>query len=242
MNILKNILRKILILFHLDITKNLKYDRLTTTILKKYLKRDFNCVDVGCHKGEILDLMLKHAPEGTHYGFEPIPNFYNELNKKYKNKAQIFPYALSENNGKTTFQLVKNAPAYSGIKRRRYDIKNPNIEEIKVEMKRLDEVIPLNIPIHFMKIDVEGGEFGVLKGAKNLLKQYQPKILFECGKGASDYYGTTPSDLYNFIKNEIGLDIFILHSFIKNKQPLTEEGFSYYFNTNKEYYFIASKE
>ncbi len=242
MNILKNILRKTLIFFHLDITKNLKYDRLTTIILKKYLKRDFNCIGVGCHKGEILDLMLKHAPGGTHYGFEPIPNFYHELNKKYKNKAQIFPYALSENNGKTTFQLVKNAPAYSGIKRRRYDIKNPNIEEIEVEMKRLDEVVPLNTPIHFMKIDVEGGEFGVLKGAKNLLKQYQPKILFECGKGASDYYGTTPSDLYHFIKNEIGLNIYILQSFIKNKQPLTEEGFSHYFNTNKEYYFIASRE
>jgi FkbM family methyltransferase len=76
------------------------------------------------------------------------------LTRKYKNKALIFPYALSDNDGYSTFQLVKNAPAYSGIKKRKYDISNPEIEEIKVELKTLDEVVPLNEKIHFIKIDL----------------------------------------------------------------------------------------
>ncbi|MDR0970130.1 MAG: FkbM family methyltransferase [Lentimicrobiaceae bacterium] len=240
MSIIKDTLREVFISLHLDLTKNLKYDRLTRIILKKYVKRNNNCIDVGCHKGEILDLMLDSAPEGKHYAFEPIPYLFNELKNKYEHKAAIFPYALSDNSGETTFQLVKNAPAYSGIKKRRYDITNPVIEEIKVNLKTLDEMIPLNEEIHFIKIDVEGGEFGVLKGAKNLLKRNKPIIIFECGKGASDYYGTSPLDLYNFISNEIGLKIYTLQSFIKNKQPIKEFEFERYFNTNEEYYFIAA--
>ncbi|HPW65549.1 MAG TPA: FkbM family methyltransferase [Salinivirgaceae bacterium] len=243
MSIIKNTIREILIFLHLDLTKNLKYDRLTKKILKKHLKRDSNCIDVGCHKGEILDLMLCYAPDGKHYAFEPIPYLFNNLKTKYKNKkVEIFPYALSDNSGESTFQLVKNAPAYSGIKKRRYDISNPDIEEIKVTLKTLDEIIPADEQIHLIKIDVEGGEFGVLKGAKDLLKKNKPTIIFECGKGGSDYYGTTPNDLYDFISNEIGLKIYTLQSFVKNKQPIDKAGFERYFNTNKEYYFIANAD
>lgn len=49
MSILKDIIREILISLHLDLTKNLKYDRLTRKIFKKYIKKDNNCIDVGCH-------------------------------------------------------------------------------------------------------------------------------------------------------------------------------------------------
>jgi len=241
MTLIKEILRKILILSHLDVTKNIKYDRLTLKILKNSLEKNFNCIDIGCHRGEILNLMLKYSPKGKHYAFEPIPYLFKELEIRFKNKAFIFPYALSNKSGITTFQFVKNAPAYSGIRKRRYDIKNVEIEEIEVEMKALDEVLPLDEKINFIKIDVEGGEFDVLKGAKNLLIKNKPIILFECGKGASDYYGTTPADLFDFFVNEIGLFIYTLNDYIKREKPLSISKFIYYFDSNCEYYFIASK-
>jgi len=240
MRIIKAILREVFISLHLDLTKNLKYDRLTRKILKKYLKKDYNCIDVGCHKGEILDLILKYSPEGEHYAFEPIPYLYEELERKYKNRAKVFSCALSDNDGETTFQHVKNAPAYSGIKKRRYDIANPEIEEIKVELKRLDGLIPSSKKIHFIKIDVEGGEFGVIKGAKKLLKGNRIVVLFECGKGACDYYGTAPVELYNFITDEVGMKIYTLNAYLKNKNPLSVNEFTNYFDTNAEYYFVAA--
>jgi len=238
---IKDILRKILIFLHVDLTKNLQYDRLTKAIMKKTIQKTHNCIDIGCHKGEILDVILTCSPEGKHYAFEPIPYLFAELEKKYKHKASIFPYALSENGGFSTFQLVKNAPAYSGLKQRRYDISNPEIEEIEVEIKTLDELIPWDEEIHFIKIDVEGGEFGVLKGAKKLLTKNKPTILFECGKGASDYYGTDPLELYDFIADEVGLKIHTLKSYIKGNLPLTKIEFEKCFNTNAEYYFVAAQ-
>lgn len=240
MNI-KDIIREALILFHLDLTKNLKYDRLTKAIMRKHIKSNSNCVDVGCHKGEILNLMLKFSPKGNHYAFEPIPYLYNDIKLKFEGKAHIYPYALSNVNGKTTFQLVRNAPAYSGIKQRKYAIKNPEIEEIEVEMKTLDDVISLKEKIDFIKIDVEGGEFEVLKGARNTLSKNKPITLFECGKGASDYYGTKPEDIFNFITHEVGLKIYTLNSFLKNKNAIKANEFVEFFNSNEEYYFVAAK-
>lgn len=184
--------------------------------------------------------MLGQSPKGKHIGFEPIPYLFNNLVSKFKGRATIYPYALSEEAGSSTFQLVKNAPAYSGLKKRRYDIDNPDIEEINVEVKTLDSLIPEDQKVDFIKIDVEGGELGVLKGAKNLLKKNQPKILFECGKGASEFYGNSPKEIYSYISDEIGLQLFTLKAFIKSQQALNLEQFESHYQSNSEYYFIAA--
>ncbi len=238
---IKNLLRFILVFIHLDVTKNLKYDRLTKIIMRRLLSDNSNCIDVGCHKGEILESILKYSPRGHHYAFEPIPYLFNQLEKKYKNKALIYPYAISDKAGKSSFQFVKNAPAYSGIKKRKYDIAKPDIEKLEVELRTLDEVIPKNTKIDFIKIDVEGGEYDVLKGAKRLLKKSHPVVVFEYGMGASDYYGINPADLYKYITEEVGLNISMLKSYIRNKKPLTLNDFVQHYNTNDEYYFVAYK-
>jgi len=184
--------------------------------------------------------MLKYAPNGKHFAFEPIPYLFRELENNYKTNANLFPFALSNKEGESSFQLVKNAPAYSGIKKRRYDISNPEIEEIKVELKKLDDIVPQEDKISLIKIDVEGGEFDVLKGAIKILKRDKPIIIFECGKGASDFYGTNPKELYSFITSEIGMNIFTLQSFINKNKALNNDQFVEYFDNNKEYYFVAN--
>lgn len=237
---IKDLTRETLMFFHLDLTQNLKYDRLTKVIIKQHLKPDSNCIDVGCHKGEILDMMLKCAPKGHHFAFEPIPYLYNTLAQKFKDLATIYPYALADEKGATSFNLVKNAPAYSGLKQRHYDIENPEIEVINVEVETLDGLLG-DAKIDFIKIDVEGGEFGVLKGARNLLKNNLPTILFECGKGASDYYGTHPADIFSYLTEETGLRVFTLDAFIKNGKALSLNEFVDCFDNAKEYYYVASK-
>lgn len=236
---IKKIIRDTLNVLHLDLTKNLKYDRLTKIILKRELKPNSNCIDIGCHKGEILEMMLRYSENGSHFCFEPLPYLYNKLvNKNYN--ATIHNYALSDKNGKSTFQFVKNAPAYSGLKRRSYDVKNPIIEEIDIELKRLDDVIPKGLNIDFIKIDVEGAEYEVLKGGVNLLKTNKPTIIFEFGKGASDYYGTTSTDIYNFLCEEIELKIYSLSEYINGGNHYSLEEFEKCYNTGSDYYFIAS--
>lgn len=231
-------MRGLLNLLKLDLTKNLEYDRLTKEVINKVVKQNSICVDVGCHKGEILELILKNAPRAQHYAFEPIPYYYEKLKKKYGNKCIILNYALSDKEGVSEFQFVKNAPAFSGIRKRKYNVETPEIETIQVELKKLDNVIPGNIKIDLIKIDVEGAEFQVMKGAEYILIKNKPVIIFECGIGASDYYDTIPEDVFDFLYTS-GFHISLLKDFINNKSFLNKSQFIEVYNKNKEYYFVA---
>ena len=238
---IKQLIKKILIALRIDLTKNIHYDRLTLMILDKVLEKDSNCIDIGCHKGEILEEILKRSPGGEHYGFEPIPAFYEELKAKFNSpRIKFFDIALSNNTGKTTFNFVVDAPAYSGLKKRDYAIKEPTIEQIKVKLDKLDNVLPEAYQVTLIKLDVEGAEFNVLLGAEKTLLSKKPVIIFEFGLGASDHYDVTPEAFYQFLSGKCGYGIFLLKDFLKNGAPLTEEKFADIYNKNSEYYFVAT--
>lgn len=234
----KDKVRKLFNYLHLDITKNLKYDRLTQRIIQEELHPRANCIDVGCHKGEILDTLLQASPKGKHFGFEPIPSLYKSLEESYKNKATIYPYALSNEEGETSFNFVKNAPAYSGIKQRSYKTKSPEIEKIQVQKKTLDSVIPADLIIDFIKVDVEGGEFDVLKGAERILSNYHPLLVFEFGNGASEYYKAKPAEFFDYLKR-FGYQLYTLDRFVDKKDSLTKKEFKETYKTGSDYYFVA---
>lgn len=236
---IKRLLKKGLSQLHIDLTRNMHYDRLTWQIMDRTIKPGSNCIDIGCHKGEVLERMVKLSPTGTHFAFEPIPVYFQKLRSRFNGNVSIYPYALSGSNGDAEFQFVKNAPAYSGLKMREYNIKNPDIEAITVEKKRLDDIIPEALSIHFIKLDVEGGEFDVLQGARRLLETQKPVVVFECGLGASEYYGTRPEDLYAYLVSELGFKISLLKDFILNKPALEKEKFLNVYRTAEEYYFVA---
>jgi len=219
----------------------MQYDRLTKIIMKEELHATSNCLDIGCHEGEMLDIMLEFAPQGKHLAFEPIPYLYDKLEKRYNGNTSVHQLALSNNNGEVEFNVVKNAPAFSGLKKRSYQVSNPDIEKIKVKTQKLDDLLPADAKVDFVKIDVEGGEYDVLLGAVNTFKRCQPVLIFEFGLGASDYYGTTPDQLHDLIVNQIGLKIYTLENFIAKSAPLTLEKFSSLYAENSEYYFVAKK-
>jgi FkbM family methyltransferase len=241
---LKEILRKILIALHIDATQNLRYDRLTDKIIVNHLQADSNCVDVGCHKGEILERMLQCSPSGHHFAFEPLPDLYASLQSRFGSKAEIFPYALSDMSGdKITFNRVKNAPAYSGLRQRAYDdLPHAEVECIEVDVRRMDDVIPANMPIDFIKIDVEGGDYHVLKGAERIIKENHPLVIFEFGIGGADHYGITPTAMYQLMVGQYNYHIYTLDNYVKGRKALSESEFQTLYNDASEYYFIATAE
>src|SRR6476469_10055454 len=110
---------------------NAEYDEQTLAVMRRWLKEDSNCVDVGCHKGTILKEMLSIAPAGTHYAFEPLPELCEELRLSFPG-VKIYGVALSDSVGETSFQHVVTDPSYSGLKRRQYPSPNETIKEIRI--------------------------------------------------------------------------------------------------------------
>ena len=211
MNNLKNILRKILMILHIDLTQNLRYDRLTDTIMKKFLRPNSNCIDIGCHKGEILEKILYHSPKGCHFAFEPIPDMYQSLQSRFGNTAKIFPYALGDtSDNKVTFNIVTNAPAYSGLRQRSYDdLPEAQIKQIEVDERRLDDVLPEGVHIDFIKIDVEGNEKFVLQGAKETLTKYKPLVYCELLRIHSARFGYHPNEVIDYMA-ELGYKCYVM--------------------------------
>lgn len=238
---MKQLIKQLLSLLNLAVTRNQKYDACTRKIIAQTLNPDSNCIDIGCHKGEILDLMIAGAPAGIKYAFEPIPELHNQLLLKYKahGNVRIWDVALYDTKGTTSFQHVLNAPAYSGIKKRRYDDKNVEIEQITVKTDLLDNIIPADIPIRLIKIDVEGAEFHVMKGGKQTICRNKPVIIFEFGLGAADFYDSKPHELFNFLCSDCGMKISTLKSFLGKNPSLAEDEFKRLFEEGREYYFVA---
>jgi FkbM family methyltransferase len=240
LNSLKAAIKRFLKSLPVTFTQNQRYDGQTQRVIQKVCRPDSNCIDVGCHKGEILDLFLQYAPQGTHFGFEPIPDLCEALVKKYRGSpnCRLLDIALSDKKGTASFNYVVSNPSYSGLLKRNYDHANEKDTLITVRTERLDDVLPADLKIDLVKIDVEGGEILVLRGAVETLTRCKPVVIFEHGLGASELYGATPELVYDLFE-QCGLRVSLMRRFLKNQSPLTKEEFSRHYHHKLNYYFIA---
>ncbi len=208
--------------------------------MQKVLGKNSSAIDIGCHKGELLDEIFSFAPNGKHFAFEPLPHLHDFLKSKYKGKqVSIFPIALFDKKGTTDFNYVVNAPAYSGIRKRKYEMPDVRINQLTVDTDLMDNIIPENQPIDFIKIDVEGAEFAVLQGGIKTIQRNKPVIVFEFGLGAADFYGSKPAACFSFLSETCGLCISTLKGFLDGEDCLNLQQFSDHFEKKTEYYFIA---
>lgn len=236
---MKELIKKILYILRIAITKNQKYDLQTLKVIKAVCNTETNCIDVGCHRGDIMDILLRFAPNGHHYGFEPLPHLYQFLKEKYKNtNCTISDIALSNVSGSTSFNYVVSNPSYSGIKKRNYDRPNEQDTVITVKTELLDNFLPKDYKLGLIKIDVEGAEMQVLKGAAATIEATKPMIIFEHGLGASDIYGTTPDMIYAFF-DEKKYNISLLKDWLNNKKFFTLKEFETQYYKRINHYFIA---
>ena len=224
-------------LSHLDL--NAIYDRQTIEVMRRVLKRNSNGIDIGAHRGDILSQMLTMAPAGTHHAFEPLPDYAARLRRKFP-KVRVHQMAVSDKSGEAEFQHVENDPAYSGLKRRIYDRPDPQIVAIKVPVGTIDEIIPSDLPIAFIKIDIEGGEFHALTGAVNTIRRYRPVIVFEAGKNSTGEYGVSPTALYELIETTLGYRLSTMGRWLENEPPLTLPQFCHNWDHGPDFYFIAT--
>lgn len=214
-----------------------KYDYETIEVVKKTLTKKSNWVDIGAHKGHILRELLSVAPDGNSFAFEPIPNLYKGLESKYGKKVKVYDTALSDQKGEKTFTLFVDRPALSGFNK--HVTEGDYITEtLTVKVDKLDNIIDPSIHIDLIKIDVEGAEMEVLKGAERILKNSRPIILFEFGAGGIGAYDTTPEMIYDYL-TDCGLVLSTLDYFLTRKQHFNNTEFLGQYTKGYNYFFIA---
>jgi FkbM family methyltransferase len=236
---MKELIKKWVKRIPIAFTKNQQYDRQTRQVIAKVCHAHANFIDVGCHKGEVMDIVRQHATNGRHWGFEPIPDMFRDLTAKYAGtNCIVVDIALSNENGTATFNYVVSNPSYSGLRKRQYDRPVEKDTTITVKTQKLDDFLPADFRPDLIKIDVEGAELFVLEGAVETLRRHRPVVVFEHGLGASEFYDATPERIYDLFE-AAGMAVSLMPNWLNGLPPLTKDGLSKEFHQRSNYYFIA---
>jgi FkbM family methyltransferase len=220
--------------------QSLRYDRDTVRIMARILQSDSSCADVGAHRGSLLEEMVRLAPRGCHLAFEPLPHLAARLRHRFPGVA-VYEVALSDHDGESSFQYVVDEPGLSGLRRLPKVKAGARVEEIRVRTARLDDLVPSDAPLRFVKVDVEGAQLQVLRGAEQTIERFRPVIVFEHGYNAQETYGTTPDMLWELVTGRFGMRISLLADWLAGCPPLTREAFnaSIGLHDGSEFCFLA---
>ena len=177
------------------------------SLFKKLINKGDTVIEVGGHIGYIsLYFSNLIGKEGMVYVFEPGINNLPYLKNNVKEKCNIvviekgvgncnarIPFYIENLTGQNN-SFIKNFQGFIENKKSSF-VKNASVKEVIVDVVRLDDFIfDKNILPNFIKIDVEGFEFEVIKGMIYILKNFQPALMIE----VQDNY----KSIYNVMKNE----------------------------------------
>ncbi|MFE0253684.1 FkbM family methyltransferase [Streptomyces sp. NPDC059010] len=215
------------------------YDQLTVEIIERVCAPDSGCLDIGAGGGEILTHMRRAAPQGRHLAFEPLPYYADQLRRDFPD-VTVWQAAAAAANGRDSFVHVVSNPGYSGLRRRPYDRADETLEEIVVDTVRLDDVVPEDTRVDLVKVDVEGGEVGALRGAAELLRRQSPVVVFEHGGDhAMRDYGTTSDELWALLVDDLGYTLYTLPGWLAAEPGLDRAALAAELRT--QWYFVADR-
>ena len=158
--------------------KSRRYDELTLDIARAVMDDTSTYVDAGAHAGTMLKHLRHIAPRGHGYAFEPIPNLAAGLARRFGD-VDVINAALGAANDETTFHVVVGNPSDSSVDERPERTANYEVRDIAVVVRRLDECVLAQHRVAFIKIDVEGAELAVFRGASRILGEDRPVVVFE---------------------------------------------------------------
>jgi len=125
-------------------------------------------VDGGVWNGDTILWFIQYANNkyARIYGFEPDPlNYWITVNKfsNASEKIKLYNSALSDHEGQAWFSTLLGQ-----------DSKIDKDGGYLATLIKLDDVV--NEKVTFIKLDVEGGEYDALMGAKNIIQAFKPKL------------------------------------------------------------------
>lgn len=156
--------------------------------IKKHINKVGTIIDIGTHFGSMSIILFNNIHNDGLICIEAIP--YNveilKTNLTANNiDATIHQCAIADYNGKGTMRIINDNATWL--------LENSNAEgNIETPVRTLDSFNLSNIS--FIKVDIEGAELAMLKGATQTIKNNKPVIYLE------HHWNVCPKDeLYNFI-------------------------------------------
>ena len=162
-----------------------KFEAAELEFTQQFLQPGMTVLDIGANCGLYTLLAVRCVgARGRVFAFEPSPRERKRLREhlwlNHCTNARIVPYALGSQTAQADLYVVM------GVQTGCNSLRPPHVDEPvsprRVEIRTLDDfLLAEKVPaVDFIKMDVEGGELEVLKGATKLLQGPRlPVLLLE---------------------------------------------------------------
>lgn len=180
-------------------------------------------IDVGAHNGQFALLAKELFPNAQLLCVEPQAESVNRIQKVFSHddSVKILKFAASETSGRRVLHVSRESDSSSLLPiKKRYVDSFPGTDESHVETieaRRLDEMVPSISRPALLKIDVQGGEMEVIRGAGSLVESIDAAFV-ECsfvelyeGQPLADEIITVLADcglrlrgVFSVVRNEVG--------------------------------------
>lgn len=140
--------------------------------------------DVGANKGQSIDMYRRYFPTAQIHSFEPIPELREQLEKHRDEKVEIHTMALSDKVGEATFHVNQNSDTSSLLESTKIGASSDQhvVEKKQITVKTYtvdqfceDHKIDF---IDILKLDTQGAELSILKGAAKMLGEKKIGLIF----------------------------------------------------------------
>ena len=183
-----------------------EYEKDSVQEMRKVIKKGETIIDIGAQLGLMTKLFSDLVGEkGQVFSFEPTPKTFSLLQETIKinnigNIATPVQKAVSDKRGTATFNISVHeaSPANSLAK----DANDDSIKGIDVALISVDEFAKESKlkKVDYIKIDAEGAEFAVLKGAEKTIIKDKPNMLLALHPDSILDFGDSLEGIWDFIQ------------------------------------------
>jgi FkbM family methyltransferase len=188
------------------------------------LRQDETAVDLGANFGMYCARLSKVVGRGGRvYAFEPVPFTVATLRRVVRllglSNVTIVDKGVGEHSGTVSFSVPEQASGapISGLAHmstrddqrpgREIQVGWDKMRQVEVEVVALDEFLPREIEVTFIKADVEGAELLAFRGARRLIERCHPTVLCEIDPWYLEGYGFAVAELLGFF-DELGYAVY----------------------------------
>jgi FkbM family methyltransferase len=177
----------------------------TSRALLHLIRPDDVVFDIGANIGWFTILLAKKVIRGTCHAFEPQPSVFDRLCRvcalnKVENRVVLNQLALGDHEGSVELYSFKHLGSghASMSSLGRNDFTATSVPLLRVDTYLSKQGVS---KVDLIKIDVEGAELGVLRGAQTLLHHPDPPIwILEMNIETAKVFGYVPADLLRLLQ------------------------------------------
>lgn len=203
-----------------------EYEPAITNVIKKIVKPGDVCFDIGGNIGWFTTLLQTLVGEkGEVHSFEPVPPTFKVLEENVKSNinskaVRLNNFALGERKDEMNLHIFDDLPdghaSMSNFGKSDFTAYKCKVETVNsyLQENEIDNV-------KFVKVDIEGAELTMLKGATGFFKQEIPPIFeIEMALDTTKGFGYLPNDIIEFIKSQFDYEFFVINEKTNNLEKI----------------------